>query len=112
MKGLENIGEYWGEQSSVRKIYTSYIRAIFIVRKRSCRKVMFLHLFVSHSGHFGGVYPSIQWAGGRADIPLGRHPPGYTPLDTPQDGHLSGRYASYCNAFLLFLSLLLRKIFQ
>ena len=65
MKGLENIGEYWREQSSVRKIYTSYIRAIFIVRKRSCRKAMFLHLFVSHSGHFGGggVYPSIQWAG-------------------------------------------------
>ena len=35
---------------------------IFTVRKRSCGKVMFLHLFVSHSIHRGGVHP------------LGRHP--------------------------------------
>ena len=46
----------------------------------------------------------------RADIPLGRHPPGRHPQadhswsDTPAPGsHCSGRYASYWNAFLLYL---------
>ena len=43
----------------------------------------------------GGVYPSMHW---------GRHPPADTPplADTlpPLDGHCSGRYASYWNAFL------------
>ena len=36
---------------------------IFTARKRSCSKVMFLHLSVSHFIHRGGVYPSMQWAG-------------------------------------------------
>ena len=30
-------------------------------------------------------------------------PPGSTPLSLPSDGHCSGRYASYWNAFLLFV---------
>ena len=50
---------------------------IFTVRKRSCGKVMFLHLSVSHSVH-GGVSTSVH-AGihtPQADTPLlGRHPP-------------------------------------
>ena len=49
-------------------------RPIFAVRKRSCGKVMFLHLSVSHSVHRGGgVCPSACW-----DTPpgtRGRHPP-------------------------------------
>ena len=40
-----------------------------------------------------------------ADTPPGRHPHGQTPrgrhLPPPPDGHCSGRYASYWNAFLL-----------
>ena len=75
------------------------------VRKRSCGKVMFLHLSVSHSLHGGrGVSPLVH-AGQtlpsrhpRADtpygqIPLGRHP--------PADGYYCGRCTSYWNAFLL-----------
>ena len=44
---------------------------IITARKRSCGKVMFLHLSVSHSVHRGvsAIHP-------RADTPLGRHPPG------------------------------------
>ena len=34
---------------------------IFTARKRSCWKVMFLHLSVSHSVHGGGVCPSACW---------------------------------------------------
>ena len=76
---------------------------LITIRKRSCRKVMFLHLSVSHSVHRGCV---SQHAFGAdtpppADLPLGRNP---TPLSrhTPllPDGHCCGRYASYWNAFL------------
>ena len=58
-----------------------------------------------------GWYPSMHW---------GRHPPGQVSQhalgQTPPDGHCSGRYASYWNAFLFidirikmkgFLSMLL-----
>ena len=51
--------------------------------QRSCGKVMFLHLSV------------ILFTGGLADT-TGQIPP---PL--PGDGHCSGKYASYWNAFLL-----------
>ena len=71
---------------------------IFTVRKRSCGKVMLLHLSVSHSVHrrgggsvWGGcvcVYPSMHWAD-------------TTPLP---DGHCSGRYASYWNVYLYFIT--------
>ena len=54
--------------------------------QRSCGKVMFLHLSV------------ILFTGGRS----GRHPP-----PPPADGHCSGRYASYWNAFLSFQIVLL-----
>ena len=45
---------------------------IITVRKRSCGKVMLLHLSVSHSVH-GGVSASVH---------AGIHPPGQTPLWT------------------------------
>ena len=48
---------------------------LFTVRKRSCGKLMFLRMSVSHSVHMRGVYPSMHW--GRH--PPGRHPPGQTP---------------------------------
>ena len=80
---------------------------LFTVRKRSCGKVMFLHLSVSHSVHKGGCLPQCMlgytpspgqtpppaWAG----TPPGRHPP------PPADVHCSGRYASYWNAFLFII---------
>ena len=43
---------------------------IVTVRKRSCGKVMFLHLSVSHSVHRGGCLPQCM---------LGYNPPGKTP---------------------------------
>ena len=54
---------------------------IFTVHKRSCGKVMFLHLPVSQSVHGGVVCLSTCWDTHPpwADIPLGRHPPGQTP---------------------------------
>ena len=57
----------------------------FTVRKRSCGKVMFLHLSVSHSVHRGstsvhaGIHPPGQtppWA----DTPPGQTPPSRRPL--------------------------------
>ena len=50
----------------------------------------------------GGVYPGMQWVGGVVFIPAcnGRGPPGKHPLPSPPDGHWSGRYAAYWNAFL------------
>ena len=70
--------------------------------QRSCGKAMFLHLSVSHSVHRGGVSASVH---------AGIHPLAGTPPKagkpspgryTPHDGHCSGRYASYWNAFLFF----------
>ena len=72
------------------------IISIFIltVRNSSWGKVVFTGVRLSTGG---GVHPP------------GRHPPGRHPspwADTPHpwaDGHCSGRYASYWNAFLLKL---------
>ena len=62
---------------------------IFTARKRSCGKVMFLHLSVSHSVHRGGAVSQHEMGRGctpprqtpslRQTHPLGRHP--------PRDGH-------------------------
>ena len=49
----------------------------------------------------GGVYPIMHWAESVSQHALGGgclpHPPGQTPPS--RDGHCSGRYASYRNAF-------------
>ena len=84
-------------------------KGIITVRKRSCGKVMFLHLSVSHSVH------RFTWRClGYTPLgrhPLGRHPPGQThPLpsacrDTrPMLSACCGRYTSYWNAFLFIRS--------
>ena len=89
--------------------------SIFTVHKRSCRKVTFLHLSVSHSVHGGRCTPSLGrqplrdrhplpvQTPPRTDTPSGQiHPLGRHPWpNTPPDGHCSGRYASYWNKFLL-----------
>ena len=100
---------------------------IITVRKRSCGKVVFLHLSVGHFVHRGCLlqcmlgYSSRQthpWANtplGRyprqtpprqtslwADTPRADTPPGRHPL--PADSHCSGRYASYMNAFLFTIN--------
>ena len=55
--------------------------------QRSCGKVMFLHLSVSHSVH-KGVYPSMYW---------GRHPPGQTYPSMHWDRHNPpGRHIPAC----------------
>ena len=90
--------------------------SIFTVRNSSCGNVMFLHLSVilftgglSASGS-GGVV--CLWVHGGCTPPRQTSPPADTPLDRlpppgrhlpppPQDGHCSGRYAFYWNAFLL-----------
>ena len=67
----------------------------FTVHKQSCRKVMFLHLSVSHSVHRVGACPSACWdahTSPRADThPLGRHPMGR---------HPQSRQRCYWNAYL------------
>ena len=106
-----------------------FVVEIITTRKRSCGKVMFLHLFVSHSVHKGGVsqhamgaYTPRQTAPRHTHPSLGHiHTPGrhpswtHTPRQTLPPGHTprpgrhlpprrppwSGRYASYWNAFLL-----------
>ena len=56
----------------------NYTEAFITVRKRSCGKVMFLHLSVSHSVH----------GGGSASVHAGIHPPGQTP---PPGRHRPGQ---------------------
>ena len=53
--------------------------------QRSCGKVMFLHVSVI-----------LSMGGWQADTPLRQTP-------SPRDGHSSGQYASYWNAFLFWL---------
>ena len=61
---------------------------VFTVRNSSGGRVMFSQACVKNSVHRGKA---------------GRHPPKQTPrADTLTDGHCSGRYASYWNAFLFF----------
>ena len=74
---------------------------LITARKRSCGKVMFLHLSISHSVHLGGKV----FAPPGQTPPRQRHPP---PGRHPRDGNLSGRYASYWTAFLCCLIDLLR----
>ena len=66
---------------------------MFITVRNVVANVIFLH--VRHPVHGGGE-------GGQADTPLGRETPPPQQADTPppRDGHCSGRYASYRNAFL------------
>ena len=95
---------------------------------------MFLHLSVSHSVHGGSTPPGKHTLGSthpqeahthpqgstpplgsttRKHTPLGKHPPGSTPPEAPPrdahllppEGHCSGRYASYWNAFLFKINL-------
>ena len=68
---------------------------VIIVRNSSCGKVMFSQACVKNSVHRGGgVHP------------LGRHPLADTDTPPPSlDGHCSGRYASYLNAFLYYLKM-------
>ena len=79
------------------------VRSIITVRNSSCGKVMFSQVSLCPQG--GGVHPLPRQ---KIDTPwedihtprqtplMGRPPP---PLPTA-DGHCSGRYASYWNAFL------------
>ena len=70
-----------------------HVHRLFIAHKRSCGKVMFLHLSVSYSVHrgsvsehamAGGVCPWVQGV----YTPLGRHPLDNAPLgQTPPQTH-------------------------
>ena len=109
----------------VEVCFDSNFHIIFFItlRKRSCGRVMFSQACVKNSVH-SGVYPTMYWAGGVcisvctgrvcvADTPWADTHPRQTPsswadtprqtppwADTSSDGHCSGRYASYWNAFL------------
>ena len=66
------------------------LQLILLSQGSSCRKVMFLHLSVSHSVH-RGMCDRQPWADTyRADTPLGRHPQS----DTPLGRHSAGRHPS------------------
>ena len=66
---------------------------VVTARKRSCGKVMFLYLSVSHSVYGGGCLP----LGPGGCTPIGQTPPKQTPpgQTPPRDRHLSRWYASY-----------------
>ena len=74
---------------------TFYTKVIFTVHKRSCGKVMLLHVFVCS-----------QEGRGKALPPWDQTPPAgpYTLLGPYPRNHKSGRYASYWNAFLYNLT--------
>ena len=80
-------------------------KSFFTVCKRSCGKVMFLHLSVSHSVHSGVGGLSACWYTPPRQTPLDRNrgqtPPGQTP---PPPGRRP-LYASYWNAFLYFIKI-------
>ena len=69
-------GDIFSKQEWVR-IYSSLLREIVTVRKRSCGKVMFSQACVKNSVHNGGVYPSMHW--GRHPLADTPHPPAGTP---------------------------------
>ena len=71
--------------------------------QQSCRKVIFSQASVSHSVHRGCLPQYMLGYTPRPGTPpppwAGKPPPGRY---TPHDGHCSGWYASYWNAFLFF----------
>ena len=75
---------------------------IFTVRKRSCGKVMLLHLSVSLSVHRRGRGLSGVCVCVSIPACTGQTPPRQTP--PPPDGHCSGWYASYWNVYLYFIT--------
>ena len=90
----------------------------FYCPQRSCGKVMFLHMSVSHSVHRGGLCPSMQHrshdqggslSGGVSVQGGGLCPRGSPSGRPPLNTVTRGRYASYWNAFLLFFSLVARN---
>ena len=70
---------------------------LITARKGSCGKVMFLHLSYSVHGE-GGLCPG-GWGGG--SLSRGGSLSGGSVREIPPDMVMSGRYASYWNAFLL-----------
>ena len=61
---------------SIRLYFGASLHMHFYRPQRSCGKLMFLHLSVSHSVHRGEVYPSMHWGKHlRVDTPLGTTPP-------------------------------------
>ena len=75
--------------------------------QRSCDKVMFLRLSVILSTG-GGVWqtpPLADITPPGTDILSGRYTPARAGTLPPRDGHCSGRYASYGNAFLFIIIL-------
>ena len=54
----------------------------------------------------GGVWQTPP----RADTPLPRQTPPWEDTPSPADGYCSGRYASYWNAFLLTIVLVLQQV--
>ena len=79
----------------------SYDQHIFTVRKQSCGKVMFSQVWVSHYVHRG-------WGGLPFHMPWGRqtHPS----IGTPVIRSTSKWYASYWNASLLCMNLLVVRV--
>ena len=79
-------------------IYYSHTSVHFYRPQRSCGKVMFLHLSISHSVH-KGVCVCIPACTG-ADPPTGRHIPACTGADTPRQTYPSmhwGRHPQWAD---------------
>ena len=114
---LRVIGKGDGGRITVLVGRCLHVPCVILVTATKFAKIMFLHLSVSHSVHWGGGSASRRvciWGvcihGGRGSAScgggrLGRHPsPRYHGIRST-----SGRYASYWNAFLfkIFLSFFL-----
>ena len=112
---------YPGFQFTFHLSYLFTLICMFTIRKRSCRKVMFLHLSVSHSIHRGvsglvhvgdtqppGQTPPSGQTPFWADTPPGRPPcPVHAGIHTPlpsacwdRHGYCYGWYTSYWNALV------------
>ena len=84
-----------------------YKQLDFYRPQRSCGMVMFLHVSVilstggGVSGRPPGQTPPHPWAD---TLPWANTPPPRADTLPPRDGHCSGRYASYWNAFLFFVN--------
>ena len=85
----------------------------FTVRNSSCRKVMFLNLSVSHSVHRGGMCGGDVHGRGHAWWGVhGRGRVWQAGMCGRQDGHCSGRCASYWNSFSFYYMHRVQKPFK
>ena len=112
--GAVHAGRY-GQQARVVRILLGCILVIYYCPQQSCEGYVFTGVCLSTVG--GCLLPGSTWSQGgvcsqrgRGICSRGGGIPACTEADPPgRDGHCCGRYASYWNAFLFLICLLLRE---